>query len=217
MGGLFQTDGKLMGFLTVVSDICIISILWLLCCLPLLTMGAATTAAYYTMVKTVRRQRGSLYAEFVKSLKLNFKDALIIHMGYLLICGLLIVNVYTMYRSLDTAAAGWEFNVLFLCGTLLLLTVTAMIYTYPALSRFTMKRMQLVRFSVFAMFRHFFSTILLVGLFVVTLLVIVAFPIGVLFMPGVCLYGYTFVMEIILRKYMLKDMLEQWDENEKGE
>ena len=51
MGEIFGLDGGIMKFLSKVSDICIISILWLICCLPIVTIGASTTAAYYTMVK----------------------------------------------------------------------------------------------------------------------------------------------------------------------
>ena len=67
MGEIFGLDGGIMKFLSKVSDICIISILWLICCLPIVTIGASTTAAYYTMVKVVKREIGTLHKEFFRS------------------------------------------------------------------------------------------------------------------------------------------------------
>lgn len=211
MKELFSFDGGFMSFLNVVSDICIISVLWILCCIPLVTAGASTTAAYYTIVKVVRKQRGGLRQEFFKSFKLNFKDSLFINIIYLIIGLILAININLMYKSLDTATTNLNFNLLFIYIVLLLMIIGAMIYTYPALSRFSMRRMQLVRFSLFAMFRHFPSTIVLLTMFILSLVIMAVLPIGVIFMPGICLYVYTIIMERILRKYMSNEMIEQWD------
>ena len=50
---LFQLIYKLVN--TVVAGV-----LWVLCCIPVVTAGAATTALYYTIVKTVRHGRGTI-------------------------------------------------------------------------------------------------------------------------------------------------------------
>ena len=42
------TDNPVMNFLTIVCDIVILHFLWLLTSLPVLTIGASTTALYYT-------------------------------------------------------------------------------------------------------------------------------------------------------------------------
>lgn len=211
MREIFNLDGGVMKFLTVLSDICFISILWILCCIPVITIGASTTAAYYTMIKVVRKETGVLHREFFKAFQTNFKDAVILNIIYLMVGAILVVNTYMMYVSLNQATSDIYFYLMFLYFVLFLLLLGVMIYTYPSLSRFVMGRYQLIRFAIFSVFRHFPSTLLLIVLFVLTLLIMGLFPIGVIFMPGVCLYAYTYIMERILRKYMSKEMLELWD------
>ena len=57
MGGLFDYDSKLFQLLLRVSDLVALSLLWLLCSLPVITIGASTSALYYTAMKLVC-QRG---------------------------------------------------------------------------------------------------------------------------------------------------------------
>lgn len=61
------------------------------------------------------------------------------------------------------------------------------------------------------MFRHFFITLLLLAVFMLSFIAILVFPLVAILVPGVCLYLYSFFMEKILRKYMSEEMLEAWD------
>ena len=99
MGSVFRLEGGLMGALTKISDICIISLLWLFCCLPVVTIGAST---YYTVIKVVRRQSGNLTQSFFHSFRENLKDSLAVNLSYLALTGLLVFNIYTVYQSLET-------------------------------------------------------------------------------------------------------------------
>ena len=50
-------ESKLHAVLTALIDIVWLGLLWLACSLPLITLGAASTALYYSMVKCVRHER----------------------------------------------------------------------------------------------------------------------------------------------------------------
>ena len=215
MGSVFRMEGGLMGALGKISDVCIISLLWLFCCLPVVTIGASTTAAYYTVVKVVKRQSGNLTQSFFSSFRENFKDSVIINLVYLGVGCLLAFNIYTVYQSLETYEMA--LFLLFFYTALLVVLFMAGLYTYAFLSRFSMSRKNLVKISWFAMFRHMPSSLLLFALFIVTCIVIVAFPIGAIFMPGVFIACYSRRMERILRKYMTAEMLAKWEEDEEAE
>ena len=210
----FSLDGGLMRFLSKASDICIISIIWLICCLPVVTIGASTTAAYYTIIKVVKRQRGTLLLEFIQSFKRNFKDSVAIHIIYLMAEGFLVFNIHNAYRTLEVRDSTMALNQLCLYAALLLLVMAAGIYTYPALSRFSMGRRELIRFSFVAMSRHLPVTILLLGVFAASFAAMVWLPAGIIFMPGICLYLYSRMMEPVLRNYMTEEMRLQWDGKE---
>lgn len=214
MGEYLSIEGGLMRFLSRASDICIISIIWLICCLPVVTLGASTTAAYYTIVKVVRRQRGILHKEFFQSFKNNFKDSFFINLFYLIMEGFLVFNIYTAYRFLETSDSAIALKLLFIYAALFLLVMGTGIYIYPALSRFTMRKRELVRFSFVATCRHLPVTIVLIAVFAASCTGIVLLPAGVIFMPGICLYVYSYFMEPILRTYMTEEMRKQWDGEE---
>ena len=46
---------------------CYLNLLWLLCCIPIVTIGASTTALYYTSLKIVRGEDHSLAHTFFRS------------------------------------------------------------------------------------------------------------------------------------------------------
>lgn len=216
MGKFFQLDGGLMQFLTKVSDVVLTSILWLIFCLPLVTIGASTTAAYYTVVKVVRRQIGTMHREFFRSFKMNLKDSLIFGVIYLVMEAILAFNVYSGFRSMEETKADMAFYLMFFYAVLFLLVIAHALYLYPALSRFVMKRSTLMKFALFAMFRHFPTTLALLALFLVSFVLMVLLPIGILVMPGICLYLYSCLMERILWKYMSEEMRAAWKEPEEA-
>ena len=49
-------------FINKLSDMIIISIVFVLTCIPVITMGAAGTALYYTVQKVIKRGQGYLLA-----------------------------------------------------------------------------------------------------------------------------------------------------------
>ena len=61
--GILEMVGKL-------ADVVILSILWLLCCIPVITIIPAGAALYYTVMKNLRRGRGNLGKVFWDSMHL---------------------------------------------------------------------------------------------------------------------------------------------------
>ena len=68
---LFSTDGIIYRFLNKTGNIILATILWLMGCIPIVTIGTSTAALYYTMVKSVRKDVGYVHAEFWRGYKLN--------------------------------------------------------------------------------------------------------------------------------------------------
>ena len=73
MSGIFNYENPIFSFLGKVIDLISLSLLWVILCLPVVTIGPATTALYYTVVKVIRKERSYLFREFFKSFKSNFK------------------------------------------------------------------------------------------------------------------------------------------------
>ena len=54
MNNLLNPDNPVMQFITKIVTTVYLNILWFLCCLPIFTAGAATTALYYVTLKSVK-------------------------------------------------------------------------------------------------------------------------------------------------------------------
>ena len=69
LGRVFRYQGGLWRALNTLTDIMALSVLWLLCSLPVLTLGAATTALYDSVVRCIRYKQPKPYARFFRTLK----------------------------------------------------------------------------------------------------------------------------------------------------
>ena len=73
MGKLFNIDSPVMRFLGKVADLMILNLVTLLCCIPVVTIGASLTAMHYVLLKMVRNEESYIVRSFFKSFK---RDAL---------------------------------------------------------------------------------------------------------------------------------------------
>lgn len=193
-----------MRALSKLFDIGWLSLIYVVFCVPLVTIGAATTSLYYVSAKVLRKDRGYVWSEFWHSFKLNFKPATLIWLIFAAIYGLLYFNFTTFNTS--NAAGGY------LVGAYIALAfiVTCVAsYAFCLLSRFNMNVRGILRYALYMSFRHFLHTLCFLAiLFVAGFGIYAGFrvqlPIFLLFVPGLGSFLYTFPMEHLLKKYMPK-------------
>ena len=204
MDRLFNVNNPLMRALSKLFDIGWLSLIYVVFCVPLVTIGAATTSLYYVSAKVLRKDRGYVWSEFWHSFKLNFKPATLMWLIFAAIYGLLYFNLTTFNTS--NAAGGY------LVGAYIALAfiVTCVAgYAFCLLSRFNMNVRGILRYALYMAFRHFLHTLCFLAiLFVAGFGIYAGFrvqlPILLLFVPGLGSFLYTFPMEHLLKKYMPK-------------
>ena len=126
------TDNVVTRALSRICDFVILNILWLVCSIPIVTIGALTTALYSVMQKIVRNEEGYIARSFFKAFKQNFKQATIV---WLLIAALgLILSVdLNMARSLE-GTIRIVFQVIF--GFFSFWLFAIFLYVFPLLARY---------------------------------------------------------------------------------
>ncbi len=202
MREIFSSDSKLMKVLGKLFDIGYLSIVFIVFSLPVITIGASLTALYYTTVKVIRRDRGYVFQEFFRSFRLNFLNATVLWLIQLLLTAVMIFNV-----SVVVADNGGVVN--FMTGAYIVMSViiyAVACYAYPVLSRFEMKKRQIVRLSLYMAVKHIYFTIPFIALSLGTIAAIVflvpLLPIVPLVAPALASLLYSYMMEIVLKKYM---------------
>lgn len=78
MKNIFSLDGPVFRFISVIADLCILNIVWIIFSLPVFTIGASTTAMFTLTIEMVKGNDVKVIKDFFKAFKANFKRATII-------------------------------------------------------------------------------------------------------------------------------------------
>lgn len=200
MNQIFGSDSKLIYYLNKIGQTIALTALFLLCCIPIITIGTSVTSYYYAMIKSIRRERGYPTTEFLQSFRRNFFKGSVVTIGIASIGCLLYVNREYVAKSGDATSPAMviTYDILFI---LLLLCI---MFIFPAMSRFDLKLTSLLRISFIMAIRHLPTTIVLTAgvLFCGILLLYVVPIIFLVVLPGAWCYVSTYLVEPILRTYM---------------
>lgn len=212
MGGIFSLDGPLARVLGRVADCLILSVLWLLCSLPLVTMGAATAALYTMTLRMVRNEEGKIVSGFWKAFRLNLCQGICIH----LILTVLAVMIYIHSRSVQVMEG--QIRMVFWAGTCLFGLVWLMetAFVYPVLARFSNSVVNIMKNALLMAAGNvpvFFGVIIITGLPVWTLLLntklfIVSLPAWIFLGPGVIAWLNSYLFHRCFRKYIPEETAE---------
>lgn len=154
--------------------------LWLLCSLPLLTVGAASTALYYVTVKCVRHERGSLTRSFFRAFRENFRQATMLWLLLLLYVLIGLADI----RILGSMGVRQD-NPLYYVSRLLLLPALLLYpWLFAFLSRFENSLGATLKFSAYLAMRHFGRTLLLAAETLGFLLIVWLIPPLLPLLPG---------------------------------
>ncbi len=95
---IFSYDSKFTQILLKLCYSCYLNLLWFICSLPIFTIGAATSALYYTCLKIIRNTEGNVTRTFFKAFKENFRQATVIWLIMLAVGLFLAFDFYILYH-----------------------------------------------------------------------------------------------------------------------
>jgi uncharacterized membrane protein YesL len=93
MRWLFDIENPVMHLIIKIFDCMCLSILWLVCCMPVVTAGAATAALYATVYRYIRKEEGHLLRTFLGAIRENWKRATLVWLVVLAVGVLLGVDM----------------------------------------------------------------------------------------------------------------------------
>ncbi len=197
---LLSPEGSIFYALTKAGHIIILNIVWLLSCIPIVTIGTATTSLYYAMMKNIRRNRSYPLVEYWASFKRTFAKGSV----FTVVAG---IWIFLLYHLQTIAATGGGSTGIFLSrlyGALMVVTAAVLIYLFPVLSRFTMSMTAMVKLAFVMAVRYIgYTVLILAGTALLIRVWIYHLPMTtIFFLPGIWCYLCTFMIEKALRKYM---------------
>lgn len=277
MRDFFNPDNKFFAFMGKVFDIVMLNFFWLIAFAPMLgfmylagtTSGIfaipmvlsvvvvvpANIALYYSIVKSIRHQRGYASKEFFRAFKMNFRQGAVASFVFVILAILLFVDfsylvskimpqgtdvsiiefivqrgvelyggeeagpsflealIYGYINSIiDVLATGDTMTTIW-AGGYIAISIFAMgtfIFFSPILSRFDMKLFNAFKFSFGASIKHLWVTLLSILLWgFLFILILISNGLFVLFGIATCMLIESFMMEKVLKKYVLQVLEEK--------
>ncbi|MBC5742442.1 YesL family protein [Lachnospiraceae bacterium MD308] len=197
MSNLFNLDGSILQFINKIVYSVYLNILWFVCCIPIVTIGASTTALFYVTLKMAKNEEGNITKSFFHSFKDNLKQGTKIWLILLSLGIILGIDGYVLYHI--------RFENIFwtLCMAVFFVAAAAyaivLMYIFPLLARFDNTVGAMFKNALFIGIRFLFCTVLMAVIYFVMLLVIIRiFTPAVIFGEGLC---------ALLCSYMLSNIL----------
>lgn len=202
MSGFFNYDNPVWRFIGKFGDVIILNILWLICSIPVFTIGASTTAVYYVTLKLVRDEDGYTIRSFFKSFKENFKQATIIWL-IMLAAGVVIGFDLYFFIMIRTASSTFRTIMLAVFGGFGIIYLAISTYVYALQARFFNPVKKTLFNAFFMSIRHLFHTI---GMLAVDgVIVFLMFT----YVPQLILFGFpliaffnSYIFNAIFKKYI---------------
>lgn len=197
MSNLFNLDGPVLQFINKIVYSVYLNILWFICCIPIVTAGASTTALFYVTLKMAKNEEGNITKAFFHSFKDNLKQGTKIWLILLSLGILLGVDGYVLYH-LRFENVFWTLCTAVFCVAAAAYAIVLM-YIFPLLARFDNTIGAMFKNALFIGIRFLLCTILMAVIYFVMLLVVVrVFTPAVIFGEGLCALLCSYLLSNIL-------------------
>lgn len=184
---LFNYEGPFFNTLNRLADLVILNVLWLLCCLPIITAGASTTALMYVTMKMANDEDASIAKNFFKSFRENFRQSTIIWL-IMLVIGAVLVSDYFIMPIMNLSDSMYSIMFGLFC-LMALVYLMILVYLFPLQAKLENKVKDTFKNAVLLSIRHLPTSLLLVA-------VVIMIPVAMFWM-GITIPNLYFIWVVI--------------------
>lgn len=201
MNKLFDPENKFFTAVNILGDHLLLGVVWLVFSLPVVTLGAASTAVCWVSRRVLEQSGVRLLRDFWAVFCREFKRSTLLWLTYLAV-GLVLATDAWFYLSAQTSQ--WASVLLGVFIMIGLVYFACLLWVFPYISRVSCKYGQAIKMSFLFGAAHLGTTVLMLlvpaGLFLLS----VYFTWLVIFLPGVILLGEGILTARVFRKYEKK-------------
>lgn len=138
-------DNIIVRALSRVFDLILLNILWLLCSVPFITIGASTTALYSVMLKIAANEEGYIIRGFWTAFKKNFKQSTLVWLILLTVGAVLGMDIMIISGKLQ----GVLLNAgLLLIGIVSVIYLIELAFVFPIIAKFENSTLNIMKNAV---------------------------------------------------------------------
>lgn len=157
---MFKPDGPIFSALSRILDIILLNVLWMVCCIPVVTVGPATTAMYTVLFKMREKKDDSVIGQFFLALRGCFRQAFPAGLLLVAVGALLLMDFRVIYydSSFSMQWLRWVFWVI------LAVAAAWFSWLFPLIAKFENSFRGMLRNARLMMIRHLPITVIITGL-----------------------------------------------------
>ena len=201
----FNINAPFWRFMNTLARFTALNLVYLVTLIPIITIGASTSALSYVTLKMVRGEDPYIWQNFWKSFRQNFKQGTLIWVFSILVFIFLGMDFYIINSQNTTLFA--VIRILLWCVCLVALSV--FLYVFPIISHFVCSTTQALKNAVFMTFGHLpYTLVMLVitGLILYLCACSVKTFALVVVISGICGFSvvafiYSILFDRIFKKY----------------
>lgn len=197
---LFNSEAPLWALLGIFGELLLLSLLWFLCSVPLVTAGAASAALYDTVVHCIRNKEEDIFSRYFRTLK----NELLSSVPTAVLWEVLIVGLFLLLR-LYTGSAGTSRSEYIAAIAFIILWIFVLgcgCWVFPVQSRFTFGFAALTVSSVKLAFSSPLRTLLLGLVTALSAWLCIRFIVPVMLLPALNALVSSYVIEPVFGKYI---------------
>lgn len=203
----FNIESPFFQFMNTLATFIGLNVLFLILCLPIITIGPALKALYTVTMQEARKDHKAIFNAFFGAFKENFFSSA---GTFLLYLGLALVF---LFNAFFWGGQGSIIGTIFLIVFILALIVLALsfLYIFPLMARFDNDLRQTVKNSIFIPLLHSKETLGIVAIQIATLTLCVFVPQMKIFM---ILLGFSFIA--LCNSYLFIRVFSCYEEEQTG-
>lgn len=211
MNTLFDPNNRFWSTIGKITDVLLINLLTILCCLPVFTIGAAFTASYRVMMNVVRDAQSYTVKGFFAAFRDNFKKATGI---WLIVLAAGAVNAADLWILHAMEGNAFLYVLRYLLIVTAILIIFIFLYVFPLTAVFENTVLNTIRNGFLMSLRHLPWTVLLVLIWAAPWLPLLLFantilrvilPYMFFFGFGVCFLLSSLVFNHLFKAYMPRE------------
>lgn len=212
MSNFFNYDGPLFSALNKITDLIWLNILWVICSLPIFTIGASTTALFYVTMHRAKGEESPITRTFFREFKRNFRQSTAIWLIFVVVGAVLCTDLYIIVSMMKLPSG---LHTAFVCVNFLLLLyyVMTLLYVFPLQCTFENKIKHTIKNAMILSIGHLPQSIVIgffyfAMFFLLYLMPEIMSPIVTFIGFSGVSYGVSFMFWGIFKKHMKKEDTE---------
>lgn len=206
MKNFFNTDGFLWRWFSKIGSFFGLSLLWMLCCVPVITSIPACIALYDSVAHCVRGDEEHAFRHFFRTLKKELLRGLGLSLLWGVLGFILFYGYSILYQVGKESQIASIYSLVYLGSMLIPLGILA--WLIPVESRFSHSFISLHKTAATFALAHLPTTAAILGILAVSIVLTLLVPVLLMLMPAITVTIQCWLIEKVFKKYMPEEDAE---------